>query len=263
MKSATRGYFMWAHSYGLASEIRTDDGPGFRSDFTEAANAVGTTHINSSAYNPTSNGCAERGVGQIKIILEKLGKKNTLSQDFLNFVVFKMNSHISRNTGSALQRFFGHEVKTYIPSLVKKSFDQAALIKRRSEEQVAIAQKLGRRSADVFKKDDLVVAQNSRTGKWTVRGRIIKTRTAEDGTVRSFEVKTESGTTTLRNARHLRHQTKKRQVRWAADGATKPDDAAEPDTSSSRPGRPGRPRTSMVTEPRRTSERLATLENRF
>ena len=86
---------------------------------------------------------------------------------------------------------------------------------------MAIAQKLGRCSADVFKKDDLVVAQNSRTVKWTVRGRIIKTRTAEDGTVRSFEVKTESGTTTLRNARHLRHQTKKMQVRWAADGATK------------------------------------------
>ena len=61
MKSATRGYFMWAHSYGLASEIRTDDGPGFRSEFTEAVNEVGTTHINSSAYNPTSNGCAECG----------------------------------------------------------------------------------------------------------------------------------------------------------------------------------------------------------
>ena len=93
-----------------------------------------------------------------------------------------------------------------------------------------------------------------------MRGRIIKTRTAEDGTVRTFEVKTESGTTTLRNARYLRHQTKKKDVRWAADGATKPDDAAEPDTSSSRPGRPG---TSLVTQPRRTSVRLAALENRF
>ena len=253
---------MWAHSYGLASEIRTDDGPGFRSEFTAAVNEVGTTHINSSAYNPSANGCAERGVGQIKSILEKLGKKNTLSQEFLNFVVFKMNSHESKDTGSALQRFFGRPVQTYIPSLIKKSFDQAAAIKRRSQEQLAIAQKLGRRSADVFKKDDLVVCQNSRTGKWTVRGRIIKTRTAEDGTVRTFEVKTESGTTTLRNARYIRHQTKKKDVRWAADGATKPDDAAEPDTSSS-PGSSGRPGTDIVTEQRRVSERLAARENRF
>ena len=29
MKSAIKGYFQWSHSYGLASEIRTDDGPGF------------------------------------------------------------------------------------------------------------------------------------------------------------------------------------------------------------------------------------------
>ena len=222
-------------------------------------NAIGTTHINSSAYNPTSNGCAERGVGQIKIILEKLGKKSTLSQDFLNFIVFKMNSHISRTTGSALQRFFGREVKTYIPTLIKKTFDQAALIKKRAGEQLAVAQKLGRRSADTFKKDDLVVAQNSRTGKWTIRGRITKTRTAEDGTTRSFEVKTDAGKTTLRNARHLRHQTKKMQVKWAVNVDTQPDDEAnvEFDTSSSRPG------TSLVTQPSRTSERLAALRNRF
>ena len=119
---------------------------------------------------------------------------------------------------------------------------------------------MGYRSVDVFKPNDLVVAQNSRTGKWTIRGRIIKTRTAEDGTTRSFEVKTDAGNTTLRNARHLRHQTKKMQVRWAADEEPKPDDVAEFDTSSSRLGRPG---TSLVTQPRRTSERLAALENRF
>ena len=271
MKSATKGYFQWAHSYGLASEIRTDDGPGFRSEFTEAVQEVGTKHINSSAYNPTSNGCAERGVGQIKSVLEKLGKKNILSQEFLNFVVYKINSHVSKDTGSALQRFFGRPMQTYIPTLVKKSFDQAAAIRRRSEEQLAIAQKLGRRSADSFKKDDLVVCQNSRTGKWTVRGRIIKARTAEDGSVRTFEVKTESGTTTLRNARFIRHQTKKKDVSWAADETepddtaelkTKPDDAAARGTSSS-PGSPGSPGTDIVTEQRRVSERLAARENRF
>ena len=165
-------------------------------------------------------------MGQIKSVLEKLGKKNILSQEFLNFVVYKINSHVSKETGSALQRFFGRPVQTYIPTLVKKSFDQAAAIRRRSEEQLEIAQKLGRRSADMFKKDDLVVCQNPRTGKWTVRGRIVKARTAEDGSVRTFEVKTESGSTTLRNARFIRHQTKKKDVSWAA-GGTKPDSAAE------------------------------------
>ena len=203
MKSAIKGYFQWAHSYGLASEVRTDDGPGFRSEFTAALNHVGTRHINSSAYSPTSNGCAERGVGQVKSVLEKLGKKSVLSQEFLNLVVYKINSHVAKETGSALQRFFGRSVQTYLPELVKKTFNQAVAIKKRSEEQLAIANKLGRRSADMFKTGDLVVCQNTTTGKWTVRGRIIKARTAEDGSVRTFEVKTESGNVTLRNARFI------------------------------------------------------------
>ena len=70
-------------------------------------------------------------VAQIKNLLEKLGKKSLLTQDYLNMLVFKINSHVTRNTGSALMRFFGREVITYMPSLVKKTFDQAALIKRR------------------------------------------------------------------------------------------------------------------------------------
>ena len=106
MKSAIKGYFQWAHSYGLASEVRTDDGPGFRSEFTAALNHVGTRHINSSAYSPTSNGCLERGVGQVKSVLEKLGKKSVLSQEFLNLIVYRINSHVTKETGSALQRFF-------------------------------------------------------------------------------------------------------------------------------------------------------------
>ena len=143
-------------------------------------------------------------------------------------------------------------------------------MRRRSEEQLEIEQKLGRRSADVFKKDDLVVCQNPRTCKWTVCGRIIKARTAEDGSVRTFEVKTESGSTTLRNARFIRHQTKKKDVSWTADGQ-KPDDAAEtqtkPDGAAARGtiSNLGSSDSSgdIATEPRRVSERLAVRENRF
>ena len=225
MKSAIRGFFQWSHSYGLASEIRTDDGPGFRGEFKEAVEEVGTRHVNSSAYNPSPNGAGERGVGQIKQVLEKLGSRNLLTQEFLNFICFKINSNMNRNTGSALERFFGRTVQTYIPSLFRKEFDQASAIKKRSDEQYQIAMKLGRRSADTFKKQDLVVCQNPRSGKWTVRGRIIETRQAEDGSSRSFLIKTESGATTLRNARFIRHQTKKKMVAWS-DVGMGADDAA-------------------------------------
>ena len=180
-------------------------------------------------------------------------------------VVYKINSHVAKETGSALQRFFGRSVQTYIPELVKKTFNQALAIKKRSEEQLVIAHKLGRRSADIFKKDDLVVCQNSRTGKWTVHERIIKARTAEDGSVRTFEVKTESGNITLRNARFIRHQTKKKDVSWAVD-ETRPDDAAKHEESSIPDGTTHDTSDSSVAmpmpEPRRVSERLAARENR-
>ena len=76
-----------------------------------------------------------------------------------------------------------------------------------------------------------------------------KARTAEDGTSRSFEVETEAGKTTLRNSRHLRHQTKKMNVSFSADVDSGNDDegSVESDTSS------------LVTRPGRVSERLAAL----
>ena len=87
MKSASKGYLRWAHSYGIAQEIRTDGGPAFGSEFSEECQSVGTQHIKSSAYNPPSNGCAEKGVGHIKGLLEKIGQKTILTQDELNKLV--------------------------------------------------------------------------------------------------------------------------------------------------------------------------------
>ena len=126
MQSAARGYLKWAHSYGIAKEIRTDGGPGFGSEFTESCRAIGTHHIKSSAYNPSSNGAAERGVGQIKGLLERIGRKNVLTQDELNKLVFKLNSNINLG-GSALQRFFARDVATYQPALMRRKLDLAAL----------------------------------------------------------------------------------------------------------------------------------------
>ena len=145
-------------------------------------------------------------MGQIKGLLEKLGRRSILSQDDLNKLVFKLNSNITSNQGSALQRFFGRHVGTYQPELMRKRLDHAALIARRSEVQMKVAKKLGRRSTDEFKVGDLVVAQNMRTLKWTIRGQVIEARVADDGTTRSFIVETEAGRTTLRNSRHLKFQ---------------------------------------------------------
>ena len=87
----------------------------------------------------------------------------------------------------------------------------------------------------------------------------------DDGSVRTFEIKTETGNVTLRNARHLRHQTKKKDVSFAMSEPG-PDGAAESDSSgydSSTSDTSHTAVTMPVPEPRRVSERLARKENRF
>merc|ERR1712215_314227 len=82
-------------------------------------------------------------------------------------------------------------------------------MQKKMDYQLGVAKKLGRRSVDEFRVGDAVVAQNIRTGKWNIRGTLKEGRTADDGTTRSWLVETETGSTTWRNNRHLKHQVKK------------------------------------------------------
>ena len=95
------------------------------------------------------------------------------------------------------------------------------------------------------------MAQNMRTSKWTIRGKVIEARMAEDGTTRSFIVETEAGKTTLRNSRHLKFQTRKKNVRFTADNDCGTDEGASLQTDISDMA------TNEVRGPDRVSARLA------
>ena len=88
---------------------------------------------------------------------------------------------------------------------------------------------MGRRSKDDFHLGDKVLAQNMKTRKWTIRGEVVESRQAEDGSTRSFVIKTESGRCTLRNASHLKFQALKKNVTFA-DVASESDEQAGSDT---------------------------------
>ena len=88
-----------------------------------------------------------------------------------------------------------------------------------------VAEKHGRRSTDEFKLGDQVLAQNMKTLKWTIRGQVVDCRTADDGSTRSFVIKTDTGRNTLRNSRHLKFQAMKKNVRFA-DNDSNSDDGA-------------------------------------
>ena len=89
------------HCYGIPREVRSDGGPAYGKEFTEFCRKSGVSHCLSSAYNPQSNGSAEKGVGQIKLLLEKMGRKSVLSQDQIDMLVFNINSHVTTGQGAA------------------------------------------------------------------------------------------------------------------------------------------------------------------
>ena len=100
MKAASKGIERWMHCYGIPREVRSDGGPAYGKEFTEFCRKSGVNHCLSSAYNPQSNGSAEKGVGQIKLLLEKMGRKSVLSQDQLDMLVFKINSPVTAARGA-------------------------------------------------------------------------------------------------------------------------------------------------------------------
>ena len=133
MKAASKGIKTWMHFYGIPREVRSDDGPSYGKEFSEFCRKNGVNHCLASAYNPQSNGNAEKVVGQIKLLLEKMGRKSVLSQDHFGMLVFKINSHVTAGQGSPLERFFGRNVGTYQMELFRKKIDHAQLIAKRSE----------------------------------------------------------------------------------------------------------------------------------
>ena len=63
MKAASKGIERWMHCYGIPREVRSDGGPAYGKEFTEFCRKSGVNHCLSSAYNPPSNGSAEKSVG--------------------------------------------------------------------------------------------------------------------------------------------------------------------------------------------------------
>ena len=74
------------------------------------------------------------------------------------------------------------------------------------EVQQKTAERLGRRSKDDFRVGDKVLRQDMKSMNGTIKGEVIESREAEDGSVRSFIVRTEMRRTTLRNSPHIKFQ---------------------------------------------------------
>ena len=231
-EEAMRAIHEWSFTYGLPHVVRSDGGPAFRKGFSSYLEGMGILHKLSSPYNSQSNGLAERGVRQIKDVLQK---KKKVDKQELQKIVFDINNHVQKREGTAAERFFRRSPRSNLPNSVNREIDHRNLISNRHKKQEKIATAKGRKSKDQFEVGDDVVIQNPQTKRWNIEGVIKEERVAEDNNTYSYIISLNEGGTTLRNKRFLKHAKIKHVKRVAFAEDTKEEDGSAPQSREGSP----------------------------
>ena len=190
-------------TYGLPHDIKTDQGPGFQSGFSDFLKGHHIIHNYTSAYHPKSNGGSQRAVRSIEDVLRRDGRK--ITKEILAKVIFAINCHQEEKSGSRAERFFRRKPRTYPPNSIKKDLDYQDLVKQRHQKQVNLAKKKGRTSKDDFRVYDMVRIQCHVSKNWIKKGKIVEARKSDDGSEHSFVIETENGRRSIRHKTHLCH----------------------------------------------------------
>ena len=148
--------------------------------------------------------------------------------------MFNINTHIqSKNEGSAAERFLRRHPRSSLPNSVKREIEHRELIQARHKKQKRIAEQKGRVSADTFELNDRVILQDPETRRWILKGTITKKREADDKSTHSFEILLDSGGTTMRNKRFIRHEyaPSNKRVSFANNTSLDPANTEQPEAT--------------------------------
>ena len=102
----------WFQDFGLPFEVISDNGPQFRSDFSDFCRTLNIHHRTSSPYNPASNGLAESAVKSAKHLLQK-------SSDWSDFLsrLTAWRATASTDGLSPAEKFWRRVPRTELPRL--------------------------------------------------------------------------------------------------------------------------------------------------
>ena len=187
--------------------LHSDGGPCFRGRFSEEMAKLGIKHKWGGATNHQSKGLVERGINSLKKLYHKLNP-TVRGPVKLQYAVMTLNSMVRADgSGSAAQMFFGRTPRTgkfgiISPGKVSRSDLAEARSKthRAMREKTKDSRKMGR-----FQKNDRVLLQDERTGKFNHRATVIEPRDKRYDDPRSYYVKKDiSGEVLLRNRRHFK-----------------------------------------------------------
>ena len=121
-------------------------------------------------------------------------------------MVFGINNHASQDgSGSPSERFFKRQIRSGLPSIIKKEIQYEDLMRIRAKKQQETAKKKGRLSADTFEINDEVCIQNAANKSWDKTGTIVEKRQSDDGQDFYFIISLANGRQTIRHRSHLRH----------------------------------------------------------
>ena len=160
--------------------IRADYGPQFRGPFNNWIDSLGIIRETSSAYNPASNGLAEKAVGDVKRVLKKL----TGQEDLLQVTAGINNMIRSDCNTTPAELMAGRSIRTPLIGSSRREVDLAIARQKRLETQDRIRYRMGRgrKSREIFQIGDAVRVQCPKTLKWDTTGTVVATRTHEGGT---------------------------------------------------------------------------------
>ena len=193
----------WFVDVGKPLRIRSDGGPQFRTEFDEWCHEQGIIHELSSPDHPESNGHAESAVKEMKHLIAKTQTWGRFRKALIEW----RNTPRCSDDLSPAQWALGRRQRSDSPALPKayeRLSDQAlseALIRR--EEIKAKVKKdfdAGRRTLSSLPVGTLVVIQDRKTKRWSMRGTILEKKKNRN----TYTVEAVSGRRYLRNRRFLR-----------------------------------------------------------
>ena len=117
-------------SYDRPHLVISDGGPAFSTMFINFLNSHHINHRYSSAYRAQSNSPAEKGVRNVKDVLEKIP---SFTDKTVRTVIFNVNQHVSPDgSGSPSDRFFKRRIRTGLPTIIQKEIKHKDLMNIRA-----------------------------------------------------------------------------------------------------------------------------------
>ena len=192
--------------HGIPDIIMSDNGPQFSAkDFRDFAKTYEFTHVTSSPGYPQSNGKAENAVKTAKRIMKKAARSG--EDPHLSLLAWR-NTPTEGMNSSPVQRLYGRRTKTLLPTSQKLLKPKLATnVKRKltlcKDKQKAYYDRSARHQRDLNNGEIVRIRPFGNTNEW--RKAVVENKV----NLRSYNVKTEDGSTYRRNRRHLRISTEK------------------------------------------------------